>query len=652
MKLGLGIDTGGTYTDAVLMDLSDGRILDFNKALTTHSNLVKGIESVIAGLKQEYLKYIRLVSVSTTLSTNSTLEGKGHSAGLILVGYTVKGDIPAHEIISIDGGHDSKGNEISGLDLKSAEQFVNSTRVRLFSYAVSSYFSARNPEHELSVKKTIEQLTNKPVVCGHELSLSLGAYERAVTAVLNARLIPITSQFIRAVLSVMKERNIKAPMMVMKCDGSLVRIEEALEKPVESIFSGPAASLVGAAHISGLKTCVAVDVGGTSTDIALIEDGVPEISEHGAVVGNWKTMVKAVRIRTSAIGGDSHVWVQRKICIGPNRVIPLCLAASDYPSLEDKLRKAEKVSDRIMDDILQPSSFFVRSGNPEYDDDVHALNYPIEFELENYERKILDAIGYEPVSVAEIAEAVEKHPLLFVKALRSLVQKRCIYHIGFTPTDALHVLGEYEMWNSNASMLGAKLLGSYLGLDPESFSHEIKRSFAKNIALDLMAFFAKDFKREDLEKLLANTRFTKFKINIPVVMIGAPVKAYVPELGEFIEADIRTPKFCEVGNAAGALAGNIIKRSEILIRPAGPGTEQYHVFSEVGRKVADNYHEAVDYGLELMEKLIFDHMDGYGLQKEQVRFDLERKDVDPGFGAQKETRLMGLGIGNPLKLEQ
>ncbi|HII81308.1 MAG TPA: hydantoinase/oxoprolinase family protein [Methanosarcina sp.] len=652
MKLGLGIDTGGTYTDAVLMDLSDGRILDFNKALTTHSNLVKGIESVIAGLKQEYLKYIRLVSVSTTLSTNSTLEGKGHSAGLILVGYTVKGDIPAHEIISIDGGHDSKGNEISGLDLKSAEQFVNSTRVRLFSYAVSSYFSARNPEHELSVKKTIEQLTNKPVVCGHELSLSLGAYERAVTAVLNARLIPITSQFIRAVLSVMKERNIKAPMMVMKCDGSLVRIEEALEKPVESIFSGPAASLVGAAHISGLKTCVAVDVGGTSTDIALIEDGVPEISEHGAVVGNWKTMVKAVRIRTSAIGGDSHVWVQRKICIGPNRVIPLCLAASDYPSLEDKLRKAEKVSDRIMDDILQPSSFFVRSGNPEYDDDVHALNYPIEFELENYERKILDAIGYEPVSVAEIAEAVEKHPLQFVKALRSLVQKRCIYHIGFTPTDALHVLGEYEMWNSNASLLGAKLLGSYLGLDPESFSHEIKRNFAKNIALDLMAFFAKDFKREDLEKLLANTRFTKFKINIPVVMIGAPVKAYVPELGEFIEADIRTPKFCEVGNAAGALAGNIIKRSEILIRPAGPGTEQYHVFSEVERKVADNYHEAVDYGLELMEKLIFDHMDGYGLQKEQVRFDLERKDVDPGFGAQKETRLMGLGIGNPLKLEQ
>lgn len=652
MKLGLGIDTGGTYTDAVLMDLSEGRILDFNKSLTTHSNLVEGIENVVAGLNQEYLKDIKLVSVSTTLSTNSTLEGKGHPAGLILAGYTVSGDIPAHEIISIDGGHDSKGNEVSCLDLKPVEQFINATECRLFSYAVSSYFSARNPEHELSAKKMIKQMTDKPVVCGHELSLSLGAYERAVTAVLNARLIPITSQFIRAVLSVMEKRNIKAPMMVMKCDGSLARIEEALEKPVESIFSGPAASLVGAAHISGLKTCVAVDIGGTSTDIALIEDGVPEISENGAIVGNWKTMVRAVKIRTSAMGGDSHVWVRRKPYIGPNRVIPLCLAASGYPSLKDRLRKAEKVSDRVMDDIFQPASFFVRSGNPESDDDTQTLNYSIEFELENYERHVLNAIGYEPLSVSEIAKAIEKHPLQFVKALRSLVQKRCIYHIGFTPTDALHVLGEYEAWDSTASMLGAELLGSYLGLDPESFSREIKRNFAKNIALDLLAFFAKDLKQEELEKLLAVSRFTKFKINIPVVMIGAPVRAYVPELKEFIDADIRIPKFYEVGNAAGALAGNIIKRSEILIRPAGAGTEQYHVFSELERKVADNYHEAVDYGLELIEKLIFDHMDEYGLQKEQIRFDLERKDFDPGFGAQKETRLMGLGIGNPLKLEQ
>ena len=103
--------------------------------------------------------------MSTTLSTNSTLEGKGHPAGLILAGYTVSGEVPAQHMISIDGRHDSKGNEINCFDLKSVEEFVNSTRGRLFSYA--------------------------------------GAYEWAVTAFLNARLIPTTSQFIRAVLSVM-----------------------------------------------------------------------------------------------------------------------------------------------------------------------------------------------------------------------------------------------------------------------------------------------------------------------------------------------------------------------------------------------------------------------------------------------------------------
>ena len=229
MKLGLGIDTGGTYTDAVLIDLSDGTILDFYKALTTHSNLIEGIESVIAGLKQNYLKDVKLVSVSTTLSTNSTLEGKGHATGLILAGYTTKGEIPALEIISIDGGHDSKGNEVSFPDLAAVEEFVNGNRGKVCSYAFSSYFAIRNPEYELSIKDAIKKLTDKPVVCGHELSLNLGAYERAVTSVLNARFIPITSQFIRAVLKVMEKKDIKAPLMVMKCDGSLVRIQEALK---------------------------------------------------------------------------------------------------------------------------------------------------------------------------------------------------------------------------------------------------------------------------------------------------------------------------------------------------------------------------------------------------------------------------------------
>ena len=185
MKLGLGIDTGGTYTDAVIMDLSEGKVLASNKALTTHSNLIEGIENVIAGLDQEYLEHVRLVSVSTTLATNSTLEGKGHAAGLILSGYSVSGEVPARYMVSVNGGHDSKGNEIGRLDLEAVEEFVNSTMGRLSSYAVSSYFAIRNPEHELAIKESVERLTSKPVVCGHELSLDLGQFDQVPVELLH-----------------------------------------------------------------------------------------------------------------------------------------------------------------------------------------------------------------------------------------------------------------------------------------------------------------------------------------------------------------------------------------------------------------------------------------------------------------------------------
>ena len=333
MNLGLGIDTGGTYTDAVIMDLAKGRIIDSCKSLTTYPDLVKGIECTLRGLKEEYLKEVSFTSVSTTLATNTTLEGKGYPAGLILIGYSINKELPTDYVLSIEGGHDSDGNELRSLEgLDSVKEFVLQNRNKVAAFAISSYFGVRNPDHEIMVKEYIRELTDLPVVCGHELSLSLGAYERAVTALLNAQLIPVIDDFIKSILSVMEKMGVNSTLMMMKCDGSLVKIEEALEKPVESIFSGPAASLVGAAHLTGLKTCIALDIGGTSTDIAMIRDGIPIVNDTGAVVGGWSTMVKAIKMDTSALGGDSHVWVQKKMFIGPKRVIPLCLAAVLSPN--------------------------------------------------------------------------------------------------------------------------------------------------------------------------------------------------------------------------------------------------------------------------------------------------------------------------------
>ena len=643
MYLGLGIDTGGTYTDAAIMDMSNGTIVESNKALTTYPDLIRGIKNSIEGLDPKYLKSIKFVSVSTTLATNTTLEGKGYPAGLILIGHTIPKKLVSRHVISIRGGHDSNGNEIAPLeDMEAVRAFVRQVENKVAAFAVSGYFGVRNPEHELRIKEIIQEMTDLPVVCGHELSMSLGAYERAVTALLNAELIPVSKQFINSVQTVMREKEIKATLMMMKCDGSLVRIEEALQKPVESIFSGPAASLVGAAHLTGLDTCVTVDVGGTSTDISMISGGIPEISSSGAKVGGWKTMVKAIRMETSALGGDSLVWIRRKAYLGPARVIPLCLAALEFPDLLKKLEKIDAPNERIMDEIIQPTSFFIRNGenSPEF----------LTGELEGDEKLILEQLGIEPLSVSELSELTGKHPLMFADTLKSLIKKRHVSQIGFTPTDALHVLGEYLKWNERASILGASILGKALKKGAEEFSAHIKAKVVKRLTLELVSFFANDIKKEDLAKLIENEAFLKFHIKIPVVLVGAPVRAYLKEINKAIDADILIPAFHEVGNAVGALAGKIIHRTEVLIRPSAPGREEYSVFSELGKEVFEDYNEALDYGVRLSRRLVSEYMDGYGLEMDNVEFDIRQKDVGSVGKAPMETRLVGTGIGTTGKL--
>ncbi len=641
MYLGLGIDTGGTYTDAAIMDMSNGTVIKSNKALTTYPDLIKGIKNSIEGLNPDYLKRIKFVSVSTTLATNTTLEGKGYPAGLILIGHTIPKKLASRYVISIAGGHDSDGNEIAPLeDPETIKEFVRQVKNKVAAFAVSGYFGVRNPEHELRVKELIQEITDMPVVCGHELSMSLGAYERAVTALLNAELIPVSKQFIKSVQAVMEEKEINATLMMMKCDGSLVRIEEALQKPVESIFSGPAASLVGAAHLTGLDTCATVDVGGTSTDIAMISGGVPEISDSGARVGGWKTMVKAIRMETSALGGDSLVWIRRKPYLGPARVIPLCLAASEFPGLLKKMEKNDVPNERIMDDIIQPVSFFMRNG----------VNSSLNEEFEEDEKVILEHLGTEPLSISEISEKTGKHPLLFGGALKNLIRKRHVSQIGFTPTDALHVLGEYARWDGRASFIGAKILGKAFKQGAEEFSARIKAEVVRKLTLELISFFAEELKKEDIEKLLAKEDFLKFRIGVPVVLVGAPVRAYLKELNEALDADIRIPAFHEVGNAVGALTGKVVHRTEVLIRPSAAGKAEYSVFSRLGKDVFEDYGEALDYGLKLSHRLISEYMDGYGLEMDNVRFDIKQNDVGSRGKAPLETRLVGVGVGTTGKL--
>jgi N-methylhydantoinase A/oxoprolinase/acetone carboxylase beta subunit len=612
--------------------------MDSSKAPTTYPDLLAGIRNSIDGLDERYLKDVKMVSVSTTLATNTILEKNGYPVGLILVGdYEVpeKMNIEFHTIVK--GGHDHHGAELTSLDLEAVEAFVRKVKDKVSAFAVSSYFSVRNPAHELAVKALIKELTGMPVVCGHELSLDLGAYERGITAYLNAQLIPVANQFIRSIREEISRRGMDSRLLMLKCDGSVVGINEALEKPIESIFSGPAASLVGASHLSGLGTCAVIDVGGTSTDVSMLENGLPELCADGAVVGGWQTKVKAIRMETSAMGGDSHIWVRNmKINIGPRRVIPLCVAAVKYPGFLETLKKGRIPGTMRLEENVQPTKFFVRTGVEPSD-------------LGKLEKELFDRIGDFPASLNDIFWETQK--TLSPGLLDSLLRKRLIQAIGFTPTDALHVLGEYTAWDREASKVGAKLLERYTQTDHIDLCKQIKKDVARNMALNLVSFILKDVPPKEIEKILLSDKFTQFKMKIPVVLIGGPVVAYIKELKQILDAEIIVPEHAKVGNAVGAVVGKGIKRLEILIKSIYSKDKKRMVllFSPLGRETFGSYPEALEYADTLGRRLVMEYMTESGLDKGQVQIEVSKKDISLSeTGAiPVETKLVFVGVGMP-----
>jgi N-methylhydantoinase A/oxoprolinase/acetone carboxylase beta subunit len=296
----LGIDTGGTYTDAVLLEYYSRRVLATHKSLTTRRDFSIGIEAVIDGIHIEDPGAIRMVSVSTTLATNAIAEGKGKRVALLLVGYDpelianfkMEARFATPTYYYVRGGHDVYGREKEPLDLAALLETVSRVKGKVDAIAISSYFSPLNPEHENRAYEAVQRVTELPVVLGSQLSTKLGSVERATTAALNASLLAVLQDFIVAVRRAMERRQIDAPLMVVRGDGTLMSAEFAARTPVETIHSGPAASAIGGRFLSRLDDALVVDVGGTTTDIALIEGGQVTIGEEGARVGSTRRRCK------------------------------------------------------------------------------------------------------------------------------------------------------------------------------------------------------------------------------------------------------------------------------------------------------------------------------------------------------------------------
>jgi N-methylhydantoinase A/oxoprolinase/acetone carboxylase beta subunit len=571
MGLGLGIDTGGTYTDSVIVDLDSGRVLSKAKALTTRQDLVAGVENSFGRLDRGLFSRIRLVGLSTTLATNSIVERKGSRVGLILAvpnpqTFSIPRSNPADETAVVAGSHDRCGAIAVPLDVAAAEQAVRRMIGQVDAFAVSGYFSIYNAGHELRVREMISALSPLPVVCGFELSGDVGLVERATTAALNAKLLPVIGELLAAVREVLAANGITAPLMVVKGDGALVGMEVAAGMPVETILSGPAASVVGACRLSGVADAVVVDMGGTTTDIALVEGGIVATSRDGAEVGGWMTRVHSVYIRTAGLGGDSKVVVRSSddLSIGPHKAIPLCRAASTTPGLTERLFLMEG-----------------RNGNYGKDEELvffTLVRRPV-FSLTPCEEQLFAALDGKVLDREEVVAAAGP----FV-SLDRFVELGLVAEIAFTPTDLLHARGELGLWDRDAALVAVRLMARRVRLSEEALLDLISRELTDSLKLNIVAkllsandpqerFQSADVFRilGDLLRLRGDTAIeASWLVKKPLIAVGAPVGSYFPQVAEALGATLVIPEHAEVANAVGAVTGRVVERADAVIRPERP----------------------------------------------------------------------------------
>jgi N-methylhydantoinase A/oxoprolinase/acetone carboxylase beta subunit len=572
----LGVDTGGTYTDAVILDEAANTVLGKAKALTSRQDLAVGIgQAVDAAIAAAGVAAtdVALVSLSTTLATNALVEGQGARVALVFIGFdesdlgrgglteALKGD----PVLSLPGGHTHAGTEAAALDLAALERKVSGVADEVSGFAVAARFATRNAAHETAARDLIRRVTGRPVTCSHELSANLNGPKRALTAVLNARLIGMIDRLVAACERHLAAVGITAPLMVVRGDGALISAAMVRERPIETILSGPAASIVGARWLTQASDALVSDIGGTTTDVALLRDGLPEIDPEGARVGGFRTMVEAVAMRTTGLGGDSEVHLVTEglkggLRLGPRRLVPVSLLAVENAAMVhaalDRWLSSEAVGE--MDGRFVLPMGGQRGG------------------LGPRDLAVLDRITGAMPMVAALTSRLE------VAALERLVVRGLVMVAGVTPSDAAHVLGRLGDWDGAAAEKALRLLarrrtgaGERFAPGPEALAHAVVDQLTRQTVDCLLeAAFGEDVAfAGEAPETLARHRLTKagldqhrgvvevaVKLGVPVIGLGASAPSYYGAVGDRLGCRMILPEHAGVANAIGAVAGQVSQR--------------------------------------------------------------------------------------------
>ncbi|MCX8502877.1 MAG: hydantoinase/oxoprolinase family protein [Alphaproteobacteria bacterium] len=662
MAILLGIDTGGTYTDAVLFDDTSGQVVAKAKSLTTRHDLAIGISGAVdrvIELSKTEPSSIELVSLSTTLATNALVEGQQRRIGLVMIGFgeadakragldTALGNDP---IIHILGGHTVTGDVAMPLDLVALENWLLNEGGTVTGYAIAGYFSTRNPEHEIAARDLIRTRTNLPVTCSHELTNQLDGPRRALTCLLNARLIPLIDGLIEASGRFLEIRGINAPVMVVRGDGALIAADIARERPIETILSGPAATLVGAGFLTGSNDAIVSDIGGTTTDIAVMKNGTPRLDPLGARVGGFQTMVQAVAMRTIGLGGDSEVRLVEEgltitLELGPRRAMPISLLAIDHRAMVH-----QELDRQLRAEIARPTDarFVVPM----------SVTSAARAGLSPAEASLLTKIGNLPNAIDKVAETRTE-----LGALTRLVTNGLVMISTLTPSDAAHVLGIHQTWDREAAMLAAELVarrrggkGEILFETKEDVAYAVIKRLVRRSAEALIdvALDEDGFKldRPSLHPLIVasldkkhGVSSVRFDFNLPIIGVGASAPTYYPMIGELLDSETIMPEHADVANALGAVVGHVKITGETVILSPGSGRFRIH-----GPASSHDFHDlesAARAAIDGLRKDIALRAEAAGADNAEISID--RKDVSAFADGQDifvESRITAMATGRP-----
>ncbi len=615
MKIGIGIDTGGTCTDAVAYDFESGTLLAKGKSLTTRENLSVGIGRALDMLPPELIRDASLISLSTTLATNACVESKGCRAKLLIFGLTDEfiRRFDAETIYGfkydgvrcIDTHGSADGLVIDEPDWDAVVAEHGDWLSDADALAAAELYANRNGAPcELRAKRLAEQLYGLPLVCASELTSELNVLTRGATALLNARLLPIVREFIEAALSDFAARKCHAPVMVVRSDGSLMSAKLSLSRPVETILSGPAASVLAGRALAGREDYLIIDMGGTTTDISVVRGGKPVMADSGIQIGGWRTHVKGVFADTFALGGDSAVRMKdERVQLFPRRVMPICAAARRWPGIKPML---QELLSRGHTNQFPLHEF------------LYLVREPAEPKrYDRHERALVEALGKGPGLLGALRESagIDLYHLDSERLEAEGVVMRC----GLTPTDFMHIKGDYTEYDREASVLAARFLLRTLGREDtdaelDALAGEVYGMVEEHLYVNILRIllaqkYPKTFSRgldPQTEYLIRQSWADRgaddgalcrhaFGTASALVGIGAPTHVFLPAVAKAFGTGFILPDNAEVANALGALKADInavarVEISKLLMN----GRTAYLVQAPAGSSRFDSLDEAVE----------------------------------------------------------